>query len=33
MPTQITGEPFFGYFRGPYQAAELKRIDDYADAL
>ncbi|PLW54142.1 hypothetical protein PCANC_06453 [Puccinia coronata f. sp. avenae] len=30
---QIKGEPFFGYFRGPYTALELKEIDDYAHAL
>ncbi|KNZ55090.1 hypothetical protein VP01_276g10 [Puccinia sorghi] len=30
---QIKGEPFFGYFRGPYTALELQEIDDYAHAL
>ncbi|GAA5961938.1 hypothetical protein JCM21900_001154 [Sporobolomyces salmonicolor] len=30
---QIMGEPFFGYFRGPYTEAELREIDDYAYAL
>ncbi|CEQ43103.1 SPOSA6832_04994, partial [Sporobolomyces salmonicolor] len=30
---QIPGEPFFGYFRGPYTEAELREIDDYAFAL
>ncbi|KAA1079577.1 hypothetical protein PGT21_016472 [Puccinia graminis f. sp. tritici] len=30
---QIKGEPFFGYFRGPYTQQELKEIDDYAHAL
>ncbi|GAA6003694.1 hypothetical protein JCM10207_003550 [Rhodosporidiobolus poonsookiae] len=30
---QIPGEPFFGYFRGPYSQEELKEIDDYAFAL
>jgi hypothetical protein len=30
---QIKGEPFFGYFRGPYTQQELKEIDDYAYAL
>ncbi|GAA5990086.1 hypothetical protein JCM10908_005816 [Rhodotorula pacifica] len=29
----IPGEPFFGYFRGPYTEAELREIDDYAFAL
>ncbi|KWU41419.1 glycoside hydrolase [Rhodotorula sp. JG-1b] len=29
----IPGEPFFGYFRGPYTEAELREIDDYAYAL
>ncbi|KAH8927047.1 glycoside hydrolase family 20 protein [Atractiella rhizophila] len=27
---QIEGEPFFGYFRGPYTQEELKTIDDFA---
>lgn len=27
---EIDGEPFFGYMRGGYSAAELKQIDDYA---
>ncbi|WAR62233.1 hypothetical protein PtB15_14B328 [Puccinia triticina] len=30
---QIQGEPFFGYFRGPYTQLELKEIDDYAYEL
>ncbi|GAA5905950.1 beta-N-acetylhexosaminidase [Sporobolomyces salmoneus] len=30
---QIRGEPFFGYFRGPYTEDELREIDDYAFAL
>ncbi|GAA6049094.1 hypothetical protein JCM3770_003883 [Rhodotorula araucariae] len=30
---QIPGEPFFGYFRGPYTHDELSEIDDYAYAL
>ncbi|GAA6016817.1 hypothetical protein JCM11491_001816 [Sporobolomyces phaffii] len=30
---KIQGEPFFGYFRGPYTDAELREIDDYAFAL
>ncbi|GAA5839664.1 hypothetical protein JCM3766R1_000936 [Sporobolomyces carnicolor] len=30
---KIEGEPFFGYFRGPYTNAELREIDDYAFAL
>jgi hypothetical protein len=30
---EIPGEPWFGYFRGPYTFDELKAIDDYADAL
>ncbi|GAA5841817.1 hypothetical protein JCM9279_003115 [Rhodotorula babjevae] len=30
---QIPGEPFFGYFRGPYTHDELREIDDYAFAL
>ncbi|GAA5866320.1 hypothetical protein JCM8547_000738 [Rhodosporidiobolus lusitaniae] len=30
---QIPGEPFFGYFRGPYTEPELREIDDYAFAL
>ncbi|GAA5832404.1 hypothetical protein JCM11251_006443 [Rhodosporidiobolus azoricus] len=30
---QIPGEPFFGYFRGPYTQDELKQIDDYAFSL
>ncbi|GJN90362.1 hypothetical protein Rhopal_003373-T1 [Rhodotorula paludigena] len=30
---QIPGEPFFGYFRGPYTEQELREIDDYAYAL
>ncbi|MCM3038380.1 beta-N-acetylhexosaminidase [Paenibacillus motobuensis] len=28
---EISGEPYFGYMRGRYNAAELKEIDDYAD--
>lgn len=27
---EVPGEPMFGYLRGAYSAAELKRIDDYA---
>ncbi|SCZ87601.1 BZ3500_MvSof-1268-A1-R1_Chr2-2g05067 [Microbotryum saponariae] len=30
---EIDGEPFFGYFRGPYTEAELREIDDYAFVL
>ncbi|KAJ8293919.1 Hexosaminidase D [Rhodotorula toruloides] len=30
---QIPGEPFFGYFRGPYTESELREIDDYAFTL
>ncbi|GAA5958945.1 hypothetical protein JCM3765_000780 [Sporobolomyces pararoseus] len=30
---KIEGEPFFGYFRGPYNEQELREIDDYAYAL
>jgi hexosaminidase len=30
---EIPGEPWFGYQRGAYTAAELREIDDYADAL
>ncbi|SCV70502.1 BQ2448_1896 [Microbotryum intermedium] len=30
---EIDGEPFFGYFRGPYTEAELREIDDYAFSL
>ncbi len=30
---EVPGEPFFGYLRGPLTQAELKDIDDYADAL
>ncbi|GAA6032157.1 hypothetical protein JCM8097_007101 [Rhodosporidiobolus ruineniae] len=30
---QIPGEPFFGYFRGPYTEQELREIDDYAFSL
>ncbi|GAA5885736.1 hypothetical protein JCM3774_003295 [Rhodotorula dairenensis] len=29
----IPGEPFFGYFRGPYTENELREIDDYAYSL
>lgn len=28
---EMEGEPYFGYMRGRYSAAELKEIDDYAD--
>ncbi|SFB54088.1 Glycosyl hydrolase family 20, catalytic domain [Cohnella sp. OV330] len=28
---ELAGEPYFGYMRGRYSAAELKEIDDYAD--
>jgi hypothetical protein len=28
---EIEDEPYFGYMRGRYSAAELKEIDDYAD--
>ncbi|AJS60606.1 beta-N-acetylhexosaminidase [Paenibacillus sp. IHBB 10380] len=28
---EIIGEPYFGYMRGRYTQAELKKIDDYAD--
>ncbi|OGV74765.1 MAG: hypothetical protein A2269_05110, partial [Lentisphaerae bacterium RIFOXYA12_FULL_60_10] len=30
---EVPGEPFFGYLRGPLTQAELKDLDDYADAL
>ncbi|KAK4051972.1 hypothetical protein OIO90_004502 [Microbotryomycetes sp. JL221] len=30
---QIPGEPFFGYFRGPYTEDELRDIDEYAHSL
>ena len=30
---EVPGEPFFGYLRGRYTQAELKALDDYADAL
>jgi len=30
---EIPGEPFFGYLRGRYTQAEMKELDDYADAL
>jgi hypothetical protein len=30
---EIPGEPFFGFMRGRYTAAELKAIDDYAYSL
>jgi hypothetical protein len=30
---EVPGEPFFGYLRGRYGAAELKSLDDYAAAL
>ncbi|KAJ1730367.1 hypothetical protein LPJ72_004512 [Coemansia sp. Benny D160-2] len=30
---RVEGEPFFGYLRGGYSQAELRAIDDYADAL
>ncbi len=29
----VEGEPYFGYMRGRYSAAELKEIDDYADGF
>ncbi|MBW0524686.1 hypothetical protein O181_064401, partial [Austropuccinia psidii MF-1] len=30
---EISNEPFFGYFRGPYNQKELKDVDDYADSF
>ncbi|MCI8554298.1 MAG: beta-N-acetylhexosaminidase [Clostridiales bacterium] len=30
---ELEGEPYFGYMRGRYTEAELKEIDDFADAL
>ncbi|KAJ1722181.1 hypothetical protein LPJ53_003384 [Coemansia erecta] len=30
---KVAGEPFFGYLRGGYTAAELRAIDDYGFAL
>ncbi len=30
---EVPGEPFFGYLRGGFTAAEMKALDDYADAL
>ncbi len=30
---EVPGEPFFGYLRGGYTQAEMKALDDYADAL
>ncbi|KAJ2778231.1 hypothetical protein GGI15_004076 [Coemansia interrupta] len=30
---KVAGEPFFGYLRGGYTAAELRSIDDYGFAL
>ena len=30
---EVPGEPFFGYLRGRYSQAEMKELDDYADAL
>jgi len=30
---EVEGEPYFGYMRGRYTAAELKECDDYAHAL
>jgi len=30
---EVPGEPFFGYLRGRYTPAEMKGLDDYADAL
>jgi hexosaminidase len=30
---EVPGEPFFGYLRGAYTMAEMKALDDYADAL
>ncbi|MBO6157947.1 MAG: beta-N-acetylhexosaminidase [Firmicutes bacterium] len=29
----VEGEPYFGYMRGKYTQADMKAIDDYADAL
>jgi hypothetical protein len=29
----LEDEPFFGYLRGGYSQAELREVDDYADAL
>ncbi len=30
---EVPGQPFIGYMRGRYTQAELKKLDDYADAL
>lgn len=30
---RLDGEPWFGYLRGGYTAAELRELDDFADAL
>ena len=30
---EVPGEPFFGYLRGRYTQAELRDLDDYADAF
>lgn len=30
---EVPGEPFFGYLRGRFTQAELKELDDYADAF
>jgi hexosaminidase len=30
---EVPGEPFFGYLRGGFTMAEMKALDDYADAL
>ena len=30
---EVPENPYFGYMRGRYSAAELKKIDDYADCL
>lgn len=30
---EVEGEPYFGYMRGRYTEAEMREIDDYADAL
>lgn len=30
---ELQGYPYFGYQRGAYSAKEIKRLDDYADAL
>ena len=30
---EVPGEPYFGYLRGRFSQAELRELDDYADAL